>query len=58
MTKRKPMIAMQVKDYGHDDINRLAIVDATLVKMDKAERERAFRFFKTKYSAEWPSDQF
>lgn len=45
-----------VKDYGRDDINRLARAGFALEEMEPGERLRALQFFKSKFAKEWPSD--
>lgn len=55
---KKPMQEIKVKDYGDEWVNRLAVVGSQLEKMEPAERAAALRFFKSKYSAEWPSDSY
>jgi hypothetical protein len=47
--------AQRVKDYGNDQINRLALAVDALEKMEADERYRAFIWFKSKYAKEWPS---
>lgn len=49
---------IRVKDYGDDWVNRLAVVGSQLEKMESDERAAAFRYFKSKYSKEWPSDSY
>lgn len=58
MAKRLPQQVVKVKNYGDDWINRLAIVLCTIEKMETDERLAAFRFMKSKYSKEWPSDSY
>lgn len=57
-TKSLPQQIIKVKNYGDDWVNRLAIVGVTLEKMESDERAAALRFFKSKYSKEWPSDSY
>jgi hypothetical protein len=47
--------AQRVKDYGNDQINRLALAVDALERMEADERYRAFIWFKSKYAKEWPS---
>lgn len=57
-TKRLPQQVIKVKNYGDDWINRLAVMMVTLEKMEPRERLAAFRFAKSKFEAEWPSDTY
>ena len=57
-TKRLPQQVIKVKNYGYDEINRLAAVDLVLGQMTTEERLRAFKWFKSKFSGEWPSDDY
>ncbi len=50
--------AQRVKDYGHDQINRLALAVDALERMEADERHRALIWFKSKYAKEWPSDTY
>lgn len=52
-----PTLRVSLQDFGDAKLNRLAMAGAAFDKMEKGERERALRYFKSKYSAEWPSDQ-
>jgi hypothetical protein len=56
MTKMQK--AQRVKDYGNDQINRLALATEALERMEPDERLRAFIWFKSKYAKEWPSDSY
>jgi hypothetical protein len=58
MTKKQTHITVKIRDYGDDEVNRLALVGVTLERMGKEERARALRFFKSKYSADWPTDSY
>jgi hypothetical protein len=58
MTKRLPQQVIKVKNYGDDWVNRLAAVLTTTEKMSPDERSATFRYLKSKYSAEWPSDNY
>ena len=49
--------APRVKDYGNDQINRLALAVDALERMAPDERYRAFIWFKSKYAKEWPGEQ-
>lgn len=55
---RKRIQTIKVKDYGYDCINRLAVVLASMEKMDATERGATLRYLKSKYSADWPSDNY
>lgn len=48
----------RVRDYGDDQINRLALAVDALEKMDPDERYRAFIWFKSKYAQNWPSESY
>jgi hypothetical protein len=48
--------AQRVKDYGDDQINRLALAIDALERMAPDERLRAFIWFKSKYAKEWPNE--
>ena len=56
--KPEPMQVIEVKDYGHDWVNRLAVVLSTLDKMEERERSATFSFLKSKYAKDWPSDNY
>lgn len=56
--KRLPQQVVKVKNYGDAWINRLAIVLTATEKMDPKERAAALAFMKSKYSAEWPSNDY
>lgn len=58
MAKRLPQEVIKVKNWGNDWINRLSVVLCTLEQMEPDERLAAFRFLKSKYSKEWPSDTY
>lgn len=62
MAKAKQMqrirLLRTVRDYGDAAINRLAVVGSQLEQMEPDERAAALRYFKSKYSAEWPSDSY
>lgn len=56
MSKRQKMQRVEVPDYGHQDINRLAVIVAQLEAMDKTERFRTFQYLKSRYGTDWPTD--
>lgn len=56
--KPAPLPPLRIEvNHGDVEINRLAVALAAFDQMDKAERERALLYLKSKYAAEWPSDQ-
>lgn len=54
--KQKMQDPVFLPDYGDEEINWLAQIDFALGRMDGDQRLRVLRFFKGKYSKEWPSD--
>jgi hypothetical protein len=56
MSMPKMQKAQRVKDYGNDQINRLALVIDACEHMEPDERYRAFVWLKSKYAKEWPSE--
>jgi hypothetical protein len=56
MKRPKLQKTVEVKDYGDDDINRLAVVVYALEQMDERQRWAALGYVKAKYPKEWPSD--
>jgi hypothetical protein len=57
-TKRLPQQVVKVKNYGNEEINRLAVAQQALSGMTEEERHRALRWFKGLYGKEWPSDSY
>lgn len=53
---KKKTQKLEVADYGHHDINRLAVIVDRLEVMDKTERFRTFQYLKSRYGADWPTD--
>ncbi len=47
-------LTINVKDYGDDRLNRLAVVLATFDKMGEAERVATLKVMESKYAKEWP----
>ncbi len=47
---------VKVKDYGSDDMNRLAVVLKSLEQMDERQRWATLGYVKAKWPKEWPSD--
>ena len=58
MAKRLPQQMVKVKNYGDDWVNRLAVVLITMDQMEPEERLATLRFLKSKYSKEWPIDNY
>lgn len=58
MTKKPTKLqqTVQVKDYGSDDMNRLACVVFALEQMDERARWATLGYIKARYPKEWPSD--
>jgi len=54
---RKKTRTIKLPDYGYADLNRLAEAENAFGAMTDEERERALRWFKSKYAAQWPTDQ-
>lgn len=55
---KKKTATVTVKNYGYDWLNRLAILNEVCGQMDPEERAMAFKWIKSKFSAEWPSDSY
>lgn len=55
---KKVQKTVVVKDYGDDSINRLAVILYAMEQMDERERAATFGFLKSKYSAEWPRENY
>lgn len=53
----KKRIKVELPDYGDPEVNLLAQIGDALERMTTDQRWRAFHWFKSKYSKEWPSDQ-
>jgi len=51
---RKKTRTIKLPDYGYADLNRLAEAENAFGAMTDEERERALRWFKSKYAAQWP----
>ncbi len=47
-----------VPDYGDEELNRLADAMLALDHMDAEQRHRALKYFKSRYTKEWPSDSY
>lgn len=56
--KRLPQQVVKVKNYGDVSINNLALALTIFEKMDSKDRSAVLKFMKSKYSAEWPSDNY
>lgn len=54
----KTQQTVQVKDYGDDSLNRLAVVLKGLEQMDETQRAAALGYIKTTFRKEWPSDAY
>lgn len=55
---KKRIQTIKIKDYGEPEINKLAIAGYAFGEMTPEERARALKWFKSLYSAEWPSDAY
>lgn len=47
---------VKVKDYGSDDMNRLAVVVFALEQMDERARWATLGYIKARFLKEWPTD--
>jgi hypothetical protein len=56
MTKK--LRTVKVPDYGDEELNRLADAMLALDRMDVEQRHRALKYFKSRYTKEWPSDSY
>lgn len=58
MAKRaaKVQTTVEVKDYGDDALNRLAVTLKALEQMDERQRWAALGYIKATFPKEWPSD--
>lgn len=45
-------------DYELPELNRLALVLHAMERMEPEERHRIFKWLKSKYLKEWPSDSY
>lgn len=58
MPKKPKMQTVKVPDYGDEEINRLAVALDAIENMDPEQRLRALKYFKGRFSKEWPSDTY
>lgn len=55
MAEQEPIV---VTDYGETELNLLAQIHSAMERMEPEQRSRAFKWLKSKYSKEWPSENY
>lgn len=58
MPKKPKMQTVKVPDYDDEEINRLAVAQYAIEHMEPEQRLRALKWFKARFSKEWPSDTY
>lgn len=58
MSKRLRQQVVKEKNYGVDDINRLAVIVQMTEGMTPDERLRTFKYLKSRYGSDWPQDGY